>query len=290
MITSGPLHLAALSGAEKDELIRNLWDDLRDQRARRREVEQRLARLENPPTVQGEPGRHLLAELETSETKKTAPTAAQPSVEIRLGQGLGFLRSGVVIGALVFAALVLTVDQGIGWYQSNRLEQKRLSGLQLQHAAFADLFVELLRVAYEPDQKSYRLTMAMKNLDPAHPIYVMLNPVRVFEQAGLTWKEVPARAAAGQAWGVVKLTDRHTYEAVFEPNLKDWTELMPGYMHIRFDSSRLISQRSEPVDDILERSDRNYVYLKPHGADDEAIRKRMKYPGQPPVYIPMPPH
>jgi hypothetical protein len=290
MITNQPLHLEALSGAEKDELIRNLWDDLRDQHTRRREVEQRLARLERRTAVQGEPGRHLLAELETSGTKKTAPTAAPPSVEIRLGQGLGFLRSGVVIGALVFAALVLTVDQGIGWYQSNWLEQIRLNGLKLQHAAFADLFVELLRVAYEPDQKSYRLTMAMKNLDRAHPIYVMLNPVRVFEQSGLVWKEVPARAAAGQASGVVKLTDRHTYEVVFEPNLKDWTELMPGYMHIRFDSNRLISQRSEPDDDILERSDRNYVYLKPHGADDEAIRKRMKYPGQPPVYIPMPPH
>jgi hypothetical protein len=63
MITSEPLHLAALSGAEKDELIRNLWDDLRDQRARRREVEQRLARLESPTAFQGKPGRHLLAEL-----------------------------------------------------------------------------------------------------------------------------------------------------------------------------------------------------------------------------------
>ena len=40
----------------------------------------------------------------------------------------------------------------------------------------------------------------------------------------------------------------------------------------------------------VERNDRTYVYLKPHGADDEAIRKRMKYPGSPPVYIPMPPH
>ena len=46
----------------------------------------------------------------------------------------------------------------------------------------------------KPDQKSYRLTMAMKNLDPEHPIYVMLSPVRVFEQSGLVWKEVPARA------------------------------------------------------------------------------------------------
>ena len=77
---------------------------------------------------------------------------------------------------------------------------------------------------------------------------------------------------------------------MFEPNLKDWTELMPGYMHIRFESVSLISERSDPDDDIVERTDRYYVYLKPHGADDEAIRKRMKLQGDPPLYMPMPPH
>ena len=147
-----------------------------------------------------------------------------------------------------------------------------------------------MNVTYEPDQKSYRLTMAMRNLDPQNPVYVMQGPVRVFEQSGLVWREVPAHAANGTTATVVKLTDRQAYETVFEPNLKDWTQLIPGYMHIRFESSSLISRRSEPDDDLVDRIDRYYVYLKPHGADDEAIRKRTKYPGEPPVYIPMPPH
>jgi len=199
----------------------------------------------------------------------------------------GLLRSSVVITALMAGTTVLAMDQAIGWYQSNRLEQKRLADLELQHAAFAGLNVDLLKVAYEPDRKSYRLTMAMTNLDP-HAIYVMLSPVRVFAQSGLVWKEVPAHAA--DATHVVRLSGRHVYETIFEPNLEDWTQLMPGYMHIRFESNRLISRRSEPDDDIVERTDRTYVYLKPHGADDEAIRKAMRYLGTPPVYIPMPPH
>jgi hypothetical protein len=200
----------------------------------------------------------------------------------------GLLRSGIVITALMVGTTVLAMDQGIGWYQSNRLEQKRLTDLALQHAAFAGLNVDLTRIAYEPNGKSYRLTMAMTNLDARHPIYVMLSPVRVFEQSGLTWREVPARAAT--AARVIMLTGTHVTETVFEPNLEDWTQLMPGYMHIRLESNRLVSRRSEPDDDIVERTDRTYVYLKPHGADDEAIRKRMKYAGAPPVYIPMPPH
>jgi hypothetical protein len=273
--------IAALSSAEKDGLIRELWQELLDQRAR-------LARLESPTGAENESTRRLLAELQQRGTKKRGPMSS--NVEVRLGRGLSLLRSRVVIGALVFGGLVLAADQGIAWYQGSRLEQKRLVGLELQHAAFAGLSVDLVKVAYEPDQRSYRLTMAMKNLDSAHPVYVMMSPVRVFAQSGLVWKEIPARAPDGRAKGVVKLSDQHTYETVFEPNLKDWTELMPGYMHIRFENSRLISRRSDPDDDIVERNDRYYVYLKPYGADDEAIRRRMKYPGSPPIYIPMPPH
>jgi len=70
----------------------------------------------------------------------------------------------------------------------------------------------------------------------------------------------------------------------------DPTSIMLGYMHIRFDNNMLISLRSEPEDDIIERNDPSYVYLKPYGADDEAIRQQLKFAGPPPVYIPMPPH
>jgi hypothetical protein len=280
-MSSEHLPLEGMSDVQKDALIRSLWDDLQSARAERLALEQRLAQLEGRPADSP-----LLAQLRESGTKKSGPTPA--GINVRLGRGLGFLRSGVVIGALAFAALAFTTDQGIGWYQSNRLEQKRLATLELQHAAFAGLFVDLVKVAYEGDEKSYRVTMAMTNLEPDRPIYVMLSAMRVFVQTGLVWREVPARAS--KTTSVVKLTGKHVYETAFEPTVKDWTELMPGYMHIRFENNRLISRRSVPDDDIVERNDRYYVYLKPYGADDEAIRKRMKYPGNPPVFIPMPPH
>jgi len=282
--------LGGLSSAEKDELIRALWAELLDQRVQFSALEQRLSPAECRRNVQAECKRPLLEELRQRGTKKRGSRPGPSTIDIRLGSHLGFLRSSLVIGALVLAGLMIVTDQGIGWYQDNRLEQKRLATLALQHAAFSDLLVELVRVAYEPDQRSYRLTVTMKNLDPIQPIYVMTSPVRVFVQSGLVWKEIPARAGNGRAAGVVKLTNQHAYETIFEPDLKEWTELMPGYMHVRFESNRLISRRSEPDDDIVERNDRYYVYLKPYGADDEAIRKRMKYPGAPPIYIPMPPH
>jgi hypothetical protein len=274
--------LETLSHAEKDDLILRLWDDLTEARARLQALEAQAA---DKAAADGSTLRAALQKHGTEE-RPAAPTASS----LKPGLGRGVLRSKFVLGLIAFVALAFALDTAVGWYQRHRLEQKRLADRALEHAAYSGLYVDLVNVAYEPDRKSYRLTMVMRNLDPAQPLYVMLSPVRVFEQAGLAWREIPARAPRGGAATVVKLANTQTYETVFEPNLQDFTQLIPGYMHIRFESTSLVSGRAEPEDDIIDRRDRYYVYLKPHGADDVALRQRMKYAGDPPVYIPMPPH
>ena len=183
----------------------------------------------------------------------------------------------VLIAIAVLIALAFALDFAIGRYQQYRLDQKRLAELRLQHAAYEGMFVEVVNVAYEPDQKSYRLTMKITNVEPGRPLYVMQSPVRVFEQTGLSWKEVPSRDPDGQSARVIKLADAHTFETIFEPNLAEWTELIPATCTSGSRANSLVSERSEPDDDIIDRTDRYYVYLKPHGADDNAIRKRMNY-------------
>jgi hypothetical protein len=277
--------LETLSDAEKDALILRLRHQLQAECAQAQALRRRLADLER---CEPAPARELRARLEKASAQSRPLDSA--GVRVRLGRGLGFLRRRTVIATLALVAMAFVLDYGVAWYQDHRLAQKRLAELHLQHAAFTNLYVELQDVVHEADGKAYRLTMTMENLDPDNSIYVMLSPVRVYTQSGLMWKEVPARAPEDMSWGVIKLTDRHTYETVFEPQVEDWAELIPGYMHVRFDNDMLISQRSEPADDIVARRDPYYVYLKPHGADDDAIRERMKYAGRPPVYIPMPPH
>jgi hypothetical protein len=274
--------LETLSHAEKDDLILRLWDDLTEARARLQALETQLA---DKAAASGSTPLAALPKHGADE-RRAAPTASS----LKPGLGRGVLRSKFVLGLVAFIVLAFALDAAVGRYQRHRLEQKQLADRALEHAAYSGLYVDLVNVAYEPDQKSYRLTMVMRNLDPAHPLYVMLSPVRVFEQVGLAWREIPARAPRGAAATVVKLADTQTYETVFEPNLEEFTQLIPGYMHIRFESTSLVSGRAEPEDDIVDRRDRYYVYLKPHGADDAALRQGMKYAGDPPVYIPMPPH
>jgi hypothetical protein len=279
--------LTALSSEQKDALITSLWRLATEQRAELRLLEARLASDKGTGACSNITPQQLLTELRQASPQRSR---VHSRTKARLGRQLGFWRSKAVLTVAGLVGLTFVVDYGVSWYQRRAVEQRRLAELQLQHAALTGLYVELVRISYEPDGKSYRLFMSMRNINPTAPLYVMLNPVRVFEQSGLLWKAVPSRAPEGQSWGVVKLADRYTYQALFEPNVSDWTELMPGYMHVRIESEMLISQRSEPAEDIVERKNPYYVYLKPHGADDEAIRRRSKYSGQPPVYIPMPPH
>jgi hypothetical protein len=276
--------LGTLSTAEKDALIVSLW--------------QTINAMEGAATESALAG--------TAAVAKAAPAAAD-ELSARIGRtgpsrrarghvpgrrfGIwGLLESRLVVGTLVVIGLGFFADFGIGWIQRRALDARHEAALELENAAFAGLFVELVDVGYEADGRSYRVTLSMQNANPDVPLYIMLDPGRVFVQTGLVWQGVPTQAAPGTSWGVVKLDGAQQLQLLFQADVSGRTELMPGYMHLRIESDMLISRSSEPTDDLVERTNRFNVYLKPQGADDAAIRQRLNFPGRPPIFIPMPPH
>jgi hypothetical protein len=281
------LPLERLSDADKDALITRLWRDLQEERARSNELERRLAPRTGESAQAGSP---LIDPRQQTSADNDGRRRSPANLRSSLGRGLSVVPAKVLVAGAALVALLFVLDFAVDRYQHYRLDQRRLADLRLQHAAYEGMFIELANVTYEPDRKSYRLTMKINNVEPGRPLYVLQSPVRVFEQAGLSWREVPSWGPDGQGARVIKLTDAAILESIFEPNLAEWTELIPGYMHIRFETTSLVSERSDPDDDIIDRTDRYYVYLKPHGADDDAIRKRMNTKGDPPLYMPMPPH
>jgi hypothetical protein len=270
--------LGALTDAQKDELIVSLWQTLIATDA-----------APEPPAAMPVPSvqdwRNRIGR--TAPSRRAQASAGTPA---RLGSGLGFLESKLLLGVLVVIGLGLLADTGVVWYEQRALDTNRRTALELRDAAFAGQYIELVRVTYEPDGKSYRASLTMQNDNPDVPLYIMMTPAQVFVQSGFTWKEVPVQAPKGGDWGVVRLDAGQDYQIVFQADAKDWAELIPGYMHVRIQSDMLISRSSEPKDDIVERDNRFYVYLKPQGSDYVAIRRRSKFPGDLPVFIPMPPH
>ena len=250
---------------DKDELIR----DLRRQLA----VAQSELRLtKRRADTRGA----LLDRLRETPRKEMAAPA---EVTSKLGRPRGLWHSPVLLGVVVMVMLAFAIDAGVGRYQSHLVKQQRQARLQLENSAMRSLYVELKRIVAEADGKSFRMTLSLQNTSPAGPLYVMLNPVAVYVQSGMVWQQVPSKPAEAGSAGVVTIARDYAYDVLFTPNVANWAELMPGYMHVRIQDDLLVSQKAQPGDDVVERRTPFYVYLRPPGSA-----------APPPLFIPMPPH
>ena len=281
--------LAKLTAQEKDALIRDLWRQVAAGQSEARVLRRRLGIAEE---ASGKGESALLEKLREAAPRRPGDLLAGPPAgfAVKLGRGLKLWRSPVVMGTVAILCAAFAIDGGIGIWQQRALQQQRQARLLLEHEARTSLYVELKRIVMGVDGKSYRMTMALQNIDQSRPLYIMLNAVAVYVQTGMTWQQVPSRPVGEAASGVIKLTDAYSYDVVFTPEVAGWAELIPGYMHVRIQSDMLISRSAQPGNDIAERRTPFYVYLKPHGANDADIEARGKMSGTPPVFIPMPPH
>lgn len=192
--------------------------------------------------------------------------------------------------------LVLLIGLGfltefaIGWYQREQSAARYAASQRLEQSAFNGLFMELIRAGYETGDASYRATLRLQKIAGEGPLYVLQNPPRVLVQTGLIWREVPSRSSDGKPWGVLKLDGSVDIGVAFDADIDGWSELIPGYMHVQIQFDQLVSLSSDPGENIVERNNRFYFYLKPRDADDVEIQRRARFKGAPPAFIPMPPH
>jgi ABC-type lipoprotein export system ATPase subunit len=224
-----------------------------------------------------------------AEIPLAAPPAPASDASARLGAGLpAWLLS---VSAWVVPALLipLALNQGVALYQRHLLHRRRQARAALEDAALLWLQANIENVVYSGGT-SCTLTLTLENRSPTSAVFALSPTVRAYVQVGLTWQEIPTRSIDGQEGRVERIVGRRTYQFAFEPDIKEYTEQLTGYMHVRLTGSTLVSQSSVPGDDLVERVDDYYIYLKPPGASDEAILRKVKFPGKPPVWIPMPPH
>lgn len=209
--------------------------------------------------------------------------------KVTLGAGFERLLGKLVILVVPLVAVFWLVNFAVSSFEKNMLEAKAEQRSAVEELAMKDLRADIKNIEFGPG-KSYVVSIYLQNTAGDKPIYVMSPTVRGFIQVGSSWQEVKLTAKSEPTAKVATITGEHIYEYLLEPDIADFAQLLPYYMHIRLSNDMLVSPSSEPKDDLVERSDNYYVYLKPHDADDAAILKKMKFPGKPPVWIPMPPH
>ena len=96
-----------------------------------------------------------------------------------------------------------------------------------------------------------------------------------------------------QAEGIVhQITDRRTFSFTFRADLEQFDELVPGYLHVRISNVMLVSDCADPGDDVFQRTDEYYVYLRPQTLSENDVRQRNGWaPGAlVPRWIGMPAH
>ena len=215
------------------------------------------------------------------------PTAALAPIHLggTLWPGVqAFLMAGAVI-----LGLILLADFGVEKYQDLRMRERAARVAALQHLALNGLRGDVQSVTDLGDGR-YELTTYLQNVGSDRPIYVMAPDMRAYVQVKTVWQEVPMTPTDESAGGVRGIEGKQTYRYLFDARLKDFAQLLPNYMHVRFSGTMLVSPSSMPKDDVFERKDNYYVYLKPFDVADEVVLRRMRFSGKPPVWIPMPPH
>jgi ABC-type lipoprotein export system ATPase subunit len=239
-----------------------------------------LPQLQAEP--QAEPRRRV-----TAATQPVTPAAAARA-PVRLGESLWRgVRILLPAAAVIFAA-ILAVDVGVEKYQAMRLRERAARIAALQHMALNRLRGDVQSVIDLGDGR-YELTTYLQNVG-GEPIYVMAPDMRAYVQVASLWQELPMTPADDSAGGVMKIEGKQTYRYRFDARVRDFAQLLPNYMHVRFSGSMLVSPSSTPNGDVFERKDNYYVYLKPFDIADDVVLKRLRFSGKPPVWIPMPPH
>lgn len=209
--------------------------------------------------------------------------------KVRLGEGLERFVGRFVMWVVPVIVIAWCLNWAVADYERSEIEAKAQRRMALEELAMQGLRADLKSVEFGPG-KTYIVTIYLRNTKGDEPLYVMSPMVRGFVQVGTSWLEVPMKSLESGSAQVLKISGTQLLRYEMEPDVPDFTQLLPYYMHVRLTNDMLISPRSQPKDDLVERNDSYYVYLKPHDADDKAILSKMKFPGKPPVWVPMPPH
>ncbi len=196
----------------------------------------------------------------------------------------------ITVIALVLLSL-FGLDYCVGYKQNRLLEEKAAQKKKIEQLAWYSLRGEVKSVSYAGHR--YRIALKFENAFPEDEMYIMLPQIRCLVQVGTLWKEVPVHDPEnGKAdTGVIKLEGIRIIEKLIEVPFRNYEQVLPGYMHVRLNTVSYVSSNAVTKDDIVEKNEDFYIYLRPYDADLRKMVKNYTFThNEVPIFIPMPPH
>lgn len=209
--------------------------------------------------------------------------------QVRLGAGIERYVGRFVLVLLPLLALIYVTNLGVASWQKSVINAQLDKQQALEDLAMSDLKAGVKNMRMTASG-GYELDLFLRNSKGDKPMFVMVPVTRVFIQVGNSWQETEIEPLNKPTASVVSIAGERIFHYRLKPNIPGYSQLIPYYMHVRITNDLLVSPSSLPKDDLVERNDSYYVYLKPHGISDSMIEDKLKFAGKPPVYMPMPPH
>jgi len=211
-----------------------------------------------------------------------------------LTSGVGRRRAGLralrplALAAATLAVALAAADYGVGRWQQNLVRQKKEYRARLDRLAFHAVRTGIDSIRYA-GASGYRTRFIIQNAYD-EPIYVMMPTVDAAIQVGPQWAEVPVvQPADDESDGaVVRLVGERSTDRLVSIDRTDYTESIPGYVHLRFTLECIVSPEQDPQEDVGERKEDLFLYLK----DYRFATDRTRHPGRPtfrekPDFIPL---
>jgi len=201
-----------------------------------------------------------------------------------------------LIALLCIIAIFLLADFFIGQRQESIIRERDAKKQQLERLAFFMIFPDVQDawdIAGAPEE--YEAVLKIDALAD-EPVYATHPEVRAYVQTGTFWTEVPIRdKEKGKHEQIIKLDKgQHFYKKIItiKRNIKYTFYQMFGYMHVRLHISMFVVPQSVfKEEEVIERVNDVYMYLKPYFLSDREILQQVKFPdNKVPTMIPMPPH
>ena len=228
--------------------------------------------------------------LPPAEAEPTSPVLA-PGELTSLGAGLGRFLVGFAGWVLLMVCALWGIDYLTARFQRQAIAEGRAERKKSQELALQQLRADLEDVVYRPDG-GYEVLVYLQNFEALKPFHVLGPSVRIFVQLDRNWQEVPSRPVNFSENDVREVKDKQIFRFAFRADLAHYDELLKGYMHVRVSNGMIVSESAEPAQDIFQRTDDYYVYLKPQKVPDHEVRQRngWKKNALVPRWIGMPAH
>lgn len=201
--------------------------------------------------------------------------------------GLKAGKTVIVVGAGL-VVLLAAADWAVGRWQQGLVQARKDYRTRLDRLAFHAVRTGIEDIRHQSDGR-YRVRFIVQNAFD-EPLYVMMPTVEAYIQVGPQWREIPVAEPAEERieGSVVRLVGERTADRLLTLERDDYTESIPGYVHLKMTLESIVSPEQNPQEEVGERKEDLVLYLK----DYRWANDRRRHPGRPtfsekPDFIPL---